>query len=280
MKDALGPTLSLLRQLVLRDLRLRYRSTFLGFLWSLVKPAILIALFYTVFQMFPGVRGALTDYTPEASFGVFLAVGIITWTFFAGALQEGVHAYLNHAHLIGKAAFYRPVLPLASTLSHFVHYLVAQAALILFLGFAGYHDWEPQILWVIPLSLFELVLVASLASLFAWAQVVVRDTTQFLDMGMMIWFYATPIIYPASLPLGILESRQLQFLYMANPIAPVVLLRQRILMSSTLNPAETLNPGAVELQDYLLLSLLVTAILFAAAWGLNRKVNHTIADRI
>ncbi|MCA9450144.1 MAG: hypothetical protein KC931_23685, partial [Candidatus Omnitrophica bacterium] len=113
MSSTPSPTLSLLRQLVLRDLRLRYRSTVFGFLWSLVKPAIIIALFFVVFQMFPGIRGTLTDYEGSVSFGVFLAIGIITWTFFSGGLNEGVNAYLNHHHLITKAAFYRPVLPVA-----------------------------------------------------------------------------------------------------------------------------------------------------------------------
>ncbi|MCA9430843.1 MAG: hypothetical protein KC940_10080, partial [Candidatus Omnitrophica bacterium] len=144
MAATVSPTFSLLRQLVLRDLRVRYRSTIFGFLWSLVKPAILIALFFAVFQMFPGIRGTLTDFKGSVSFGVFLSIGIITWTFFAGALNEGVNAYLVHHHLITKAAFYRPVLPIASAISHFIHYLVAQAALILFLGFIGYHSWQPQ----------------------------------------------------------------------------------------------------------------------------------------
>ncbi len=280
MATVVSPTFSLLRQLVLRDLRIRYRSTVFGFLWSLVKPAILIALFYSVFQMFPGIRGTLTDYEGAVSFGVFLSIGIITWTYFSGGLNEGVHAYLNHQHLITKAAFYRPVLPIAYAISHFIHYLVAQAALVLFLGFIGYHHWEIQILLLIPLSLMELVLVGALVALLAWAQVIVRDTTQFLELGLMVWFYGSPIIYPATLPLSVLDNKYLDFLYMANPIASIVLLRQRILMSAYLKPPELLNPSGGELQDYLLLALLVTAFLVACAWGLNRRVNHIIADRI
>ena len=245
-----------------------------------MKPAILIGLFFAVFQMFRGIRGTLTDYEGSVSFGVFLAIGIITWTFFSGGLNEGIHAYLNHQHLITKAAFYRPVLPLAYAISHFIHYLVAQGALILFLGLIGYHHWEPQILLLIPLSLMELVLVGALVALLAWAQVVVRDTNQFLELGLMIWFYGSPIIYPATLPLGILESKYLDFLYMANPIAPIVLIRQRILMSAYLKPAEFLSPTNGELQDYLLLALWVTSILVACAWGLNRKVTHILADRL
>jgi len=280
MPETTSPTLSLLRQLVLRDLRIRYRSTIFGFLWSLAKPAILIGLFFAVFQMFPGIRGTLTDYEGQVSFGVFIAIGIITWTFFSGALNEGVFAYLNHHHLITKAAFYRPVLPLAYAVSYFIHYLVAQAALILFLGFIGYHHWEPRILLLIPLSLMELFLVGAVMALLAWAQVVVRDTNQFLELGLMIWFYGSPIIYPATLPLGILDNRYLDFLYMANPVAPIVLMRQRILMSAYLKPSELLSPTPGELQDYLLLALLVTASLVVCAWVLNRRVNHIIADRI
>ncbi|MCA9424866.1 MAG: ABC transporter permease [Candidatus Omnitrophica bacterium] len=280
MAATVSPTFSLLRQLVLRDLRVRYRSTIFGFLWSLVKPAILIALFFAVFQMFPGIRGTLTDFKGSVSFGVFLSIGIITWTFFAGALNEGVNAYLVHHHLITKAAFYRPVLPIASAISHFIHYLVAQAALILFLGFIGYHSWQPQILLLIPLSLVELIMVSSIVAILAWAQVLVRDTTQFLELGLMVWFYGSPIIYPANLPLGFFDSRILDFIYMANPVAPIVLFRQRILMANYLRSPEQLDPTMSGLQDYLLLALLVTAILTAFAWGMNRRVNHIIADRI
>jgi len=283
-----SPTLSLLRQMVLRDLRLRYRSTFLGFFWSLAKPGALILLFYVIFQvvMRIGEDALGNDFGRGANYGVFVAIGIITWTFFSGALVQGVPAYLDHQHLITKAYFWRPVLPLACAVSNWVHYLFAQAVLVVFLRAMGCHHWETQLLWLLPLSFLELALVAGLLWLLSWFHTLARDTLQFVELGLMVWFYGSPVIYPASLVYksdlfsGDSAASPLAIVYLLNPLAPILVVRQRLLLSNYLKAPSFLHPTPDQLQDSLILALFSIAALAAFAWRLNRKVNRQIADRI
>jgi ABC-type polysaccharide/polyol phosphate export permease len=282
-----NPTLGLLRQIVLRDLRLRYRSTFLGFFWSLAKPGAMILLFYIVFQKILDMRAAaFSDYTAEASYGVFVAIGIITWTFISGATIEGISAYLTHSHLITKASFYRPVLPLGCVVSHWIHYLFAQAVLVLFLGFIGYHHWESNLLVLIPLNLVELALVGSLVTLLAWFQVRTRDTLQFTELGLMVWFYGSPIIYTASIAVKSnflndhFSEKASALIYLANPLAPLLVLRQRLLTSAYLAEPEMLRPTPAQLHDALMIAVLLIGALAYLAYRINRRVNEQIADKI
>jgi ABC-2 type transport system permease protein len=272
--------------MVLRELRLRYRSTLLGFFWSLAKPGCQILLFYVIFQLVLKVGGVLDDFIPGANYGVYVAIGIITWTFLGGAILQGLAAYVDHQHLISKASFWRPVLPLACVLSHWVHYLFAQAVLVVFLGFMGSLEWGFEILYLIPLSLVELALVASVVWLLAWFQVLARDTLQFADLGLMIWFYGSPIIYPASTVLKsnalseYLSQAHVALLYLANPMAPILVLRQRVLMSNLLVEASALRPTPDQLRDTFMLSLFTISMLFLLAMKLNRRADKHIADRL
>jgi ABC-2 type transport system permease protein len=279
------PSISLLRQLVLRDLRLRYRATTLGFLWSLAKPGALILLFYIIFQMILRIWGGVSDF-PRASYGAFVAIGIITWSYFSGAIVEGVLSYTTHQHLITKASFWRPVLPLSCAVSHWFHYLFAQIVLIGFFGIIGYHSWNADLIYLLPLSLLELALAAGIVWMLAWFQVVARDTLQFVELGLMVWFYGSPIIYPASVPLTsdklleLFTPDHVSLIYLANPIAPILIIRQRLLMSNMATATTGLNPTPGQLQDSLMIAIFLICGLLYVTWRLNRRVNHQIADRL
>lgn len=272
-------SVSLVKQLVLRDLALRYRSTLLGFFWSLVKPVALIALFYVVFEKILNVRQGMAGLPDEVNYGLFLSTGIITWTFFSSALSQGVSTYLNNHHLLSRAMFWRPALPLAATISQWIHYLFAQAILVLILGFAGGHGWGAQLLLLIPLSVVELILAASVVWILAGFQVLARDTAQFLEIALMVGFYASPILYPAELALSILDQHHLGFLYLLNPLAPLLMLRQAILLWDVAGGTlwqEGLGPSPV----FVVIALAETAVLLYLAVRLNRKLNRTLVDRL
>ncbi|MCG3196696.1 MAG: hypothetical protein GHCLOJNM_01172 [bacterium] len=270
------PTLSLVKQLIRRDLGLRYRFTSLGFLWSLAKPCAQIVLFYMVFEKLLGLRGGMTGLPETVNYGTFLAVGIITWGFLAGALLQGATAYLSHQHLITRAAFWIPALPISTAVSHWIHYLLAQAALVVILGLAGAHGWEPKLLWLVPISLAELGLAAALIWLLASLQVLARDTLQILEIALMVGFYASPIIYPVGMALGKLSTYHLSFLYLLNPLTPLLALRQQLLLVH-----ETTGMGWIGVPHLFVgVAIVEIALLFALAIWVDRKVGPQIADRL
>jgi ABC-2 type transport system permease protein len=272
-------TLSLIKQLAIRDLVLRYRSSFLGFFWSLVKPLVLIVLFYFVFEKILGVRQSMAGLPAQMNYGLFLAVGIITWSFLSTALIEGTSSYLNHHHLIARAFFWRPALPLAGVAAHSVHYVLAQAVLVVILGLAGTHTWSGDLLWLIPITLAEVFLASVIVWLLAGFQVFARDTQSLVELALMVGFYGSPIVYPADLALNRLAPWHLSFFYLLNPAAPLLVLRQHLLLWQGQGRLLTESFHGLEIPALLFWMLEVGALLFLAT-KMNRKLNREIADRL
>jgi len=271
-----GPTASLLKQLVLRDLRLRYRSTMFGFLWSFVRPVTMIVIFYMVFAVFLDFRAGVFGMPEAVNYGLFLAIGILSWTFFSSAVSEGTSTYLVHQQLISRACFWRPALPFSNSLSHWIHYLLTQFILIVVLGVAGCHSWGFSLFLLVPISIAELALVTSVVWILSALNVFARDTAQFADLGLMVLFYASPIIYPAHHAILALEKYHAGFLYLANPLAPCVMLRQKILLW------ESAGGGAWPLVPAWSIgfSIIVTIVLAFTAVQLNQRMNRVIADKL
>lgn len=273
-----GSTFSLIKQLVFRDLALRYRSTFFGFLWSLAHPLALIALFYMVFEKILPVRGAMSGLPENMNYGLFLAVGITSWSFVSGAINQGVYSYLAQAHLINRARFWRPALPLGGVLSHWIHYCFAQIVLVIILLACGATNGSWMILCLVPLSIVELVLVLGAVWVLAGLQVYARDTAQFLELALMAIFYVSPIIYPAALASSLLQPHGLDFLYWMNPLTVLITARQCILLDVFSSAVTVPNPG---------IGMIVTTVLFVmfVPLGLlsvfmNHKIDRGIVDRL
>lgn len=268
---------SLLKQLIQRDLRIRYRSTLFGFFWSLSKPLTITALFYLVFEKLLPVRGAMAGIPETMNYGIFLAVGIITWTFYSGAVIQGTQSYLTHSHLVSRARFWRPVIPLSDVFSQWIHYLFAQAVLLVLLFSIGAVQIGWKITWLIPLNLLDLCLAVLITYICASLQVLARDTFQLLELGIMIGFYASPIIYPATLAMGVLSIYGLDWLYLINPAAVLISLRHYVLLGIPFLSENGLPLGK-GLQFLIL--FIEMMLLYGFAHKLNQKIDRELVDRL
>lgn len=270
--------LSLIKQLVFRDLSLRYRSTIFGFFWSLAHPLALITLFYVVFEKILPVRGSMSGLPVTLNYGLFLAVGITTWSFVSGSVSQGAFSYLAQAHLINRARFWRPALPLGGVLAHWVHYCFAQVILVSILVCCGATHLSWPMLFLIPLSLVELALVLVVVWILAGLQVYARDTAQFLELALMATFYTSPIIYPATLACGILKPHNLDFLYWMNPLTALLTARQSILLDGFSEAVTIPAPGIATIEGMVL--VVVAIPLGYLAVCINRKIDEGIVDRL
>ena len=268
---------SLLKQLIQRDLRIRYRSTLFGFFWSLSKPLTITGLFYLVFEKLLPVRGSMAGIPAHVNYGIFLAVGIITWTFYSGSLLQGIHSYQVHSHLVSRARFWRPALPLSDVFSQWIHYLFAQMALLCLLFGMSALTPSGKMAWVIPLTFLDLLLAGMITCICAGFQVMARDTFQLLELALMVGFYATPIIYPADLALGLLQAHGLTWLYLINPLVLLISIRHSILLGM-----EMPHLGD-QWFDMLLPALILFVELVVLGWityKMNRKVDRELVDRL
>lgn len=202
----------LLANLTRKEVKVRYKGSFLGIAWSLITPLLMTAIFTVVFSTFIRV--------PVDQFAAFFLAGFLIWQFHANSVQSSVGAIVSNGSLIKKVYFPREVLPVSLVLSQAFHLLIALVVVSpLFVVLRG------NIAPYVPAVVIGLVLLAmfttGVAMLFAALNVTFRDLQELTQIIFMAWFYGTPIIYPFYLVQGAREQAMEQDRWVA-PVLPYI----------------------------------------------------------
>jgi ABC-type polysaccharide/polyol phosphate export permease len=193
-RDSLRQTLSgllryreLLRHLVAKDLKLKYRGSILGFVWSLLNPLVMISVYTIAF------RYILQMKTP--GFVLYLVVGILAWNFFATATLMATGAIIENGGLLKSVAFPRAILPIASVLFNFAQYVLT--ALVYFpIMLLVYRVPPSASMLAYPVFLLlHLLFTIGLALLLATGTAFFRDLRHFLEIALAALFWLTPVLY-------------------------------------------------------------------------------------
>jgi ABC-type polysaccharide/polyol phosphate export permease len=208
---------ALLEVLVRRELSARYRSSVLGYLWSLLNPLLLLAVyavvFTTIFQpRFPGGE----------PYPLFLFAGLLPWSFFSGAAMDSTTTLVDNGALLAKVMCPPELFPAVTVLSHLVHHLLALPVLVAAMAVAAVAGWHPfpWTLILLPLAIIPWLLVTG-GVVFGTAALAVhfRDLRDLLAHLLNLLFFASPIIYSLKgLAVPPLLSRALAL----NPLAALV----------------------------------------------------------
>jgi ABC-2 type transport system permease protein len=211
----------LLVNLVRKELKVRYKNSVLGFVWSLVNPAVTIGVYYVIFT--------LVFNNPIPKFVIFLMSGVLVWNMFATALGSAVSSVVGNAPLVKKVWFPREILPLASIGAAMVDFFLQSTVLVVALAaFRWPIGWT--YLPLIPLALVvALLFTTALALWLAAVNVHYRDVQHFLAIALMVWFWGTPIIYSYQQVSHRLSGHHLGNLLLLNPFTSVTLAFQRAL---------------------------------------------------
>lgn len=191
--------LDLLKALVVRDLEARYKGAILGNFWSLANQISQLLIYTYVFSVVLRVKLSLQG-LPEnkLTFGLWIFAGLLPWTAFTAGLLPAAVSVINQPNLVKKVVFPLALLPLVPVLSAFVESSIGLVGLILLVGMTT--QTVHSTLWFLPLLwLTQLLLTAGLSYLVAGLTVFLRDVPQTLSVLTNLWFYLTPIVYPASL---------------------------------------------------------------------------------
>ncbi len=177
----------LLWTLIIRELRVRYKNSVLGFFWSLVNPLVTVMVMTLVFKYVMGMR--IDNYS------AYVLVAYLPWTFFQFALLDSSQTILVYMSVIKKIYFPRALLPLATTLANFIHFLLAMGVLFLYLYL--YVGTPPQWgLLVLPIAILsQLLWVVGLSLLIACWNAFYEDVKYLVSVGLQLLFFLTPIIY-------------------------------------------------------------------------------------
>jgi lipopolysaccharide transport system permease protein len=182
----------LLRNLVVRDLKVRYKNSVLGILWSWLNPLFMMAVYTVVFTVMQpaGNRGI-----PARQFPAFVLCALLPWNFMSGAVTQSVNCIIENANLVKKVYFPREILPLSVVLSNLVNFGIS--LMVLFPMLLVFR--VPLTAWLLLLPLIILLqfcFVTGIALLLSTLNVFYRDTKVIIEVVIMAWFFVTPIFYP------------------------------------------------------------------------------------
>ncbi len=191
--------------LIAKELKVRYRGTSLGFLWSFINPLLLMLIYVLVFSVYMRVQ--------MEHFSAYLLCGILPWAWFSSALTEGSSSILVNGGLIKKVSLPAEIFPLVTTASTMIHYLLSLPILLIFLACFGIKfSW---ILLLLPFIMaVQFVFAFSLTLITSSLVVQFRDLIHIVPNLLMIWMFATPVVYPESM-----IPAKYQFLLNYNPMA-------------------------------------------------------------
>jgi ABC-2 type transport system permease protein len=212
----------LLAELVRKDLKVKYKNSALGFVWSLANPLLYLAVFSLVFGFF------LKNNVPW--FAVLFMSGFLIWSFFNSAALDATDAVVGNANLVRKVRFPRVVLPLASVGFAGVHLVLQLLVFFLFLVPAYPDAFGPQLWLLVPALAVTVVFTTAMSLLASSLNVRYRDVQHLLEIALLAWFWLTPIVYPVTVVRDQLARHGLLELfkfYMANPMTAVVVTAQR-----------------------------------------------------
>jgi lipopolysaccharide transport system permease protein len=186
----------LLREFVVREVKSRFAGSMAGLIWTLMNPLATIVVYLFIFSIVLRVQVTVAE-TGTGHFAIFFLAGLFPWLQFSEGLSRSVGCLVDNANLITKVVFPVELLPMGMVLSAFFINGVGMLVFILYLMFQGYIHWT-MLLMLILLPV-QMLFTWGLAYLTAAACVFVRDVRELLGILLMIWFFATPIIYPYSL---------------------------------------------------------------------------------
>ena len=259
---------ALISNLVIRDLKVRYKNSVLGVLWSLMNPLLMMIVFTVVFTIMAPVRSASLQ-----NFPVFVLCALLPWNFFASSVIGSTASIVGNAALLKKVYFPREILPLSLILANLINFLIA--LIVLFVVLLLFQI--PLTIWLIFLPvviIIQIIFTLGIGLFLSSVNVFYRDTQQVLDVVMLAWFFMTPIFYPLSvLPRSYevfgftLDVWRLA--YILNPMASLIASYRVILID-----------GAPPAPDFLARTAITAGIILLIGWAMFSRVSWRFAEEL
>lgn len=256
--------LDFLSAMTQKEIKARYKRASFGFLWIVLNPLSQMLVLGFVFKFFVPVR--------VDNYFLFLFAGLLPWNFFAQSLTKTTPAFFYERSLIKKAKFPREGIVLSIIFSNFFHFLVALILLIIALIgdkllIEGYDmmqlfNYSLRMLWVIPAILLLLFFTIGLSLFTSSLNVRFRDINFMVQLAVMLWFYATPVIYALNL-----LPEFIQPIFYLNPMTAIVELFHYALMGLP-----------ITLTNFVWVAFVIIACFFYLGLRVFQKENKNFDD--
>jgi lipopolysaccharide transport system permease protein len=186
--EELGSYSPLVVNLTIRDLKVKYKGSALGVVWSLLNPLIMVSIYTLVFSVL--LRAVRLE-----NYWALVLGGLLSWIFFANAAGSASVSFIRNTSLITKVAFPIEALPLASTLAHFINFAIMLAILLVVLA-ATHIGLGPSLVLLPAIMLAQLAFTIGVSLVLASLTVYFRDLEHIVGLALTALFYVSPILYP------------------------------------------------------------------------------------
>lgn len=212
--------IDLLRELIGRDMKLRYKRSLLGIAWSLVNPLAQLLVFSLIFRLV--IPLGIPNYA------AFLFTGLLAWNWFQSSLYAATGAIVDNRELIRRPGFSAVILPVVTVATNFIHYLFALPVLLVFLWMNGIALQSTGLVLPVIFAV-QFLFTLSLSYFVATLHVTFRDTQYLLGIVLLLGFYLSPVFYDASA-----IPERFQVVYRLNPMVMLIDAYRQILLQGQL----------------------------------------------
>jgi lipopolysaccharide transport system permease protein len=239
--------------LIQKDLKVRYKNTLLGYLWSVGHPLAFAMAFYIAFRIV--VRIQVEDYV------LFLISGLFPWQWFSTSLSAAPLTFLSNTSLIKKVNFPRELLPITSVLQDMIHFIFSIPVIVLFLVLYGKSP-SPSWLYGIPvLLIIQFLMTCGFCFIIASTNLFFRDLERLTSIAVTLLFYFTPIFYPESM-----VPDKLKPLLTLNPLAHLMINWRNMFLTGRIDPV------------FLGISFVYALAAFAIGYTVYKKLSWRFAE--
>jgi lipopolysaccharide transport system permease protein len=253
-KQKIRQFIELLYLLVLKDLKVRYKSSVLGYIWALANPFAFAFIYWVAFKFI--MRVEMENYS------IFLITGMFPWIWLSTSIIQSTRVFQVNSSLVKKVNLNRAVLPLSIVVGETVHFLFALPVIVIFLVMAGGQFVHLSWMWQIPLLIMtQMVFVYPLALMFSMANVFIHDIEYLVGVAFSMLFFVTPMVYPISM-----VPQEYRPYSEASPLHALIQAWRTVLMD-----------GAVQNQ-YVIYCLVWGSVFSMAAFLMYRRLRHRLGE--
>ena len=259
----------LIAALAWKNIIIRYKQSYLGIFWAVLKP-IMLMLIFTLVRSFVGIE------SDDLPYPILTFAALLPWVFFQESASEGVSSVTSNAVLIKKIYFPREVFPITSMVTKLVELTIS---FVLLAAMMFYYKMMPSIyaLWIPAIILYTMIVALAVSFFGAAINVYYRDMAQALPVFLSLLMYGSPVMYPLSLvhkkllveqAAGV-WSNDLYRLYTLNPLAGIIDSFQRVLLKGLPPDFNALYPG-----------LMLVLVLLPISYVFFKRAESWFADVI
>lgn len=246
---------SLIKNLTLREIKARYKQSFLGFFWIILNPFFQMVIMSFVFSKIMKIRSLTVPYP------IFLYAGLLPWIFFANSLNSAMGVLVSNSSLIKKIYFPREILILSTLLAKTFDFFLASIVFLILMIFFKI-PFTPFMILLIPIFLIQFLFTYSLSLFFAAVNLFYRDVQYLFDLILSLWFYLTPILYVVEF-----FPEKYRLIFKLNPMSVFINAYRQVLLGGGWPSWSSLGIG-----------LGVSLVVYLIAHRIFKKLEGTFAD--